>query len=164
MMAYLYELADAYQALLSTDELTEEELATCLNNITGLFNEKAVNIGKVILDLQADTVVIAAEEKRLSERRQARNNRIQNLKSYLAQEMDAVGIDKVKDELFNISLVKNQPSVNILDSESISKQFRRIIPETWEVDKKKILEYFKTFNEAVSGTEIITDKKHVVIK
>ena len=163
-MAHLYELTDAYKQLLETEELTEEELIVCLNNITDLFQEKAGNIGKLVLSLQADTVIIESEIKRLSERKQAVENRSKSLKSYLTQEMEATNMDKIKNELLTISLQKNPPSVFVFSEDIVPSQYWRIIPERKEIDKQTILSVYKEHGNAIPGVEIITDKKHVVIR
>jgi len=163
-MTHLYELSNAYKMLQETDELTQEELNEALNNIGELFSEKASNIGKLTLSLQSDAEAIDSELKRLGQRKQALDNRVKGLKFYLAQEMEATNIDKVKNEVLTISLRSNPPSVNVVDSDSIPTNFRVIIPESWQPDKKAIIEYFKETGLLVGGTEVISDKKHVVIK
>ncbi len=162
-MVKLYELSETYQKLLDTDELTEEELQTCLNNIQGLFDEKATNIGKLILSLQADGNSIGGEVKRLGERGLAILNRIKGLKFYLAQEMEATKTDKVKDELLTITLQKSPPSVQLDNEELIHKDYWKVIPETRQLDKQAILNIYKSGQE-VLGVTIISDKKHVVIR
>ena len=80
MTTHLYELTNAYRMIQDSDELTEEELAQCLNNIKEIFNEKAINIGKLVLSLQADSESVDTEIKRLSARKQAFDNRIKGIK------------------------------------------------------------------------------------
>lgn len=160
----LYEITDTYKRLLDTEELTEEELAECLANVQDLFNDKALNIGKLILSLQAEAEGIDTEIERLARRREAILNRVKSLKSYLTMEMTATRIDKVKDEILTISLVNNPPSVTVFNENVIPENYWRIIPEQREVDKKAILEAYKSSGIPVDGTEIITDKKHVVIR
>lgn len=166
-MTHLYELSDAYRALQETEELTEEELITCLNNVQELFNEKAINIGKLVLSLQADAEGIDTELKRLSERKQAIENRVKGLKFYLAQEMEVTSIDKVKNEILTISLRNSPPSVEVIDEKLIPDDYWREIPSRFEIDKQAILSVYKESSEGVPeipGVKIITSKKHVVIR
>lgn len=163
-MTHLYELSMAYKMLQDTEELTEEELATALANVNELFNEKACNIGKLALSLQADAKAIDTELERLSQRKQAMTNKVNWLKGYLAQEMEVTNTEKIKDELFTISLVSNPPSVQVDNEELIPADYWRIIPETKAVDKQTILANYKETQTVVPGVSIITDKKHILIK
>ena len=163
-MSHLYELSTAYKQLLDTQELNDEECAEAIGNIEELFKDKAINIGKLVLSLEADAEVVNQEITRLSARKTALLNRSKRLKAYLAENMEVTDTPKITHELFNISLVSNPPSVNVFDEKEIPEEYWRIIPETREVDKKAILAVYKDKGEVVSGTEIISDKRHIVIK
>lgn len=163
-MTKLYELSNAYKMLQDTDELTEEELETALGNIKEVFRDKALNIGKLVLSLKSDEDAISSEIKRLSDRKQAVSNRTERIKSYLAQEMEVTNEDKIKDEVITISLVNNPPSVQVVNEEAIPANYWRTIPETKEIDKRSILDEYKESGGIVHGVNIITDKKHILIR
>jgi hypothetical protein len=78
--------------------------------------------------------------------------------------MTVANINKIKGDVLDLSLRANPPSVNIIDNDSIPDDYRKIIPESWQPDKISILKAFKDNGEIVSGCEIITDKKTLVIK
>jgi hypothetical protein len=172
MTVKLYELSDAYRALQETEELTEEELNIALTNIEGLFNEKALSIGRLINEEKAEVEAVKIELERLTARKNTIERRIDGMKNYLTIEMSNAGIDKVKDAVLSISLQKNKPSVKVYDEENVPDKFFREIPAHYEVDKIAILEAYKGmdstdwFSETIPipGVEIITDKKHVVIR
>jgi len=162
-MTTLYELSSAYNALLNTDELTEEELAEALKNIEEIFTTKARSLAKLTLSIQAEAEAVETEIKRLSSRQNALLNKAKGIKSYLLNEMKATEIDKIKDDLFTISLRTSPPSVQVDAEELIPDNFWRIIPEEKAPDKKAILEAHKS-GGIVPGVTIVSDKKYLVIK
>ena len=172
MTEHLYELADRYRFLES--EVRELELTpgddgnqiifAALNAIKDKLDNKVENIGKFILSLKASVAGIEAEEHRLSDRKTAINQRIDWLKNYLLNEMTVAKIDKVKRDIFTVSLRTNPPSVHVLDETIIPKEYQHIIPESWQPDKKDITDHFKATGEIIPGVEIIKDKKSVVIR
>ena len=163
-MTKLYELTQAYQALLDTEELTEEELDSALDSITDLISNKALNVARLILTLQGESITIDNEIKRLNSRKVARENKIKSLKSYLLLNMETTSITKAKDNFVSVTLQPSPPSVVILDVLQIPDSYWRIIPEQKEVDKRGILTTFKEQGKTVPGTEVISTRKHIVIR
>ena len=173
MSQTLYALTDQYRFLLEalanedSGELDPEhlgELSAKLSDTTIDLGEKAENIGKYILSLEADVAAIRTEEERLASRKKSIENKASWLKDYLLREMMTAGIPKIKRELFTVSIRNNPPSVNVIDVEQLPNDFRRIIPETWQPDKKAILEHFKGSGEILPGVEMVVDKKRLEIK
>lgn len=163
-MTKLFELSQAYQALLDTEELTEEEVTLALDNVADLISNKALNIARLVISLQEEVGAIDNETKRLMARKISRENKVKSLKTYLQVNMEAVGIDKAKDNFVSVMLQNNPPSVALIDILQIPDKYWRVIPEQREVDKQNILANFKRTGEVVAGTEIITNKKHIVIR
>ncbi len=163
-MTKLFELTQAYQAILDSDELTPEEIVTCLNNVQDIVSGKALNIARLVITLQEEFDAIDNEIKRLSARKMTRVNKTASLKSYLAQAMEFCQITKVKDNFVSVTLQSNPPAVAIVDMTQIPEVYWRIIPEQREVDRQAILKTYKESGEKVAGTDIVTDKKHVVIR
>jgi len=140
------------------------QLQSALAEVKEKIDDKVENIGKFVLSLSADTDAIKVEEERLASRRKAIDNRISWLKNYLLQEMTVANVDKVKRDVLTVSIRVNPPSVNVITLDDIPTQYRRIIPETWQPDKKTIIDHFKDTGEIVPGVEVVTDKKSIVIK
>lgn len=167
-MPHFYELSTQYQNLLawleSDQPIDENSLRQQLSEVTEQLKEKAENIGKMVLEYEANTVSIDIEITRLSSRKKSLVNKIEWLKSYVQGEMQNAQIDKIPGQILTLSLRSNPPSVKVLDETQIPAQFFRIIPETKEVNKSAILTEFKKTGEIQPGTEIITDKKSLVIK
>ena len=163
-MTKLYELTQVYQSLLDTEELTEEELNRALDSITDLISNKALNIARLVLTLQGESITIDSEIKRLNSRKITRENKVKSLKSYLLLNMEATNITKAKDNFVSVTLQPNPPSVAILDVLQIPDSYWRIIPEQREVDKQSILTTYKEQGKVVPGTEVVTNRKHIVIR
>ena len=167
MAKHLYELTEAY---LDIEKLLDEEYAEQLNiaeSLSGIKDEienKVENIAKLVLSLKADAEVVKTEEERLNKRRKAIENKVEWLKDYLLTEMLAVNVLKVKREVLSVTVQNNPPSVEIHTLDLIPSDYRKVIPETWQPDKKAIIEHFNTTGEIVDGTEVITSKKHIVIR
>ena len=163
----LYELADQYNALkslLEEDGATEEALQSQLQTIGEAFNDKAESIGKLILQLDSDAVAIGEEIKRLTARKQAAERKADWLRNYLLTEMQNAKTDKIKGQLLTVSVRTNPASVNIVNLDLIPIEYRRIIPERFEADKKAILDRAKTTGEIIPGCEIVTDKRSLSVK
>ena len=166
-MAHLYELSDKYQVLmqlLGDEETSEETLKAQAANIEEQFNVKAENIAKAILSMAADAQTLQTEASRLSSRRAQLDKKAEWLKSYLHQEMTASGIKKIEGLLLTLSLRAYPKSVQVINKEDLPKEFHHIIPETWQPDKKAILDHFNSTGEIPPGTEVITDRTTLVIK
>jgi len=165
MTRTLYQLTEAYktiETMLDSEELSSlGDIQGTLDNIKEEIGDKVENITKLVLSLQADAKVIKEEEDRLQARRGAMSNRVAWLKEYMLTEMNTVGIDKIKRELFTVSVQASPPSVEITDLDQLPKQYLRIFVEP---KKKDIIDYFKETGEIISGTNIITGKKHLVIR
>ena len=167
MAVKLYELSERYRVIgnmLETEYETKESIKASLDNIQEDFEDKVESIGKFVLELKGTAEAIKDEEERLSKRRQTIVNNSEWLKNYLLTEMLAIRILKVKRDVITVSVVDNPPSVEVSDASLIPENFQRIIPETREADKKLIIKRFLETGEIIEGTQIITGKKHLVIR
>jgi hypothetical protein len=166
-MPHLYNLTESYRNLISAlenDEPSEDGLKNELTQITTQLSDKAESIAKMIIELESGNVIIQSEIDRLSNHKRVSENKVKWLRDYVLGEMLASGIDKIPGQLLTLSLQKVQPSVVVLNKDEVEERFRRIVPETWEVDKRGILDNFKVTAEIPKGCEIITDKKSLRIK
>ena len=164
---HLYELTAEYRFLeieIEAGDGDTDALQLQLDDIVGQLGDKAENIGKYILSLKADSEAIKTEIDRLATRRKAIDNKAEWLKSYLLSQMIYAEIDKIKKDVLTISVRTNPPSINIENQDEIPTEYRRVIPETWEPDKKAILEHVKATGEIVPGCHIVTDKKSLVVR
>ena len=122
-----------------------------LDNLNMKFLDKVTNIVKFIKNLESYRDAVAAEAKRLSDRKRSFDNRIDWLKNYVKSSMEATQSEKIKYSLFTISVGKSQPSVEVLDIEKVDEQF---IKTKKEVDKTKILDQVKATGVIPEGVNI----------
>lgn len=173
MSLTLYELADQYRLLINkgvdieTGELIEADskaLFKRLDEIKDNIGDKAENIGKLWLELQGESKAVEAEITRLAKHKARFETNSQWLKDYLLRELETAGLEEIKRATVKIAIRTNPPSANITNAEVVPKDYKRHIPESWEIDKKKILDHWKETGREVSGVEIITDKKRIDIR
>ena len=150
----LYELSQNYknlQELLDDETIDQNEILKALNGLEGQFDEKAENIVKVMKSIDADVKGLKDEEKRLSDRRKALENRSIRLKEYLSDSMKAIGREKIKGSVFTLAFQKNPPSLNLIDIDLIDKKyFTESVPV---IDRKMILVALK-YGEIIPGCSI----------
>lgn len=146
----LYELSLAFQDVQNMD-LDPEVMKDTLDSINDAIESKAENIAKLIRNLESDVSAYKEEEDRLKTKRQATENKVKWLKTYLEDNMKLTGKTKFKSGMFNFSIQKNPASVNITDEKIIPGEF--LIPQPPKVDKTSLKEILKRGIE-VPGAEL----------
>ena len=145
-MANIYELKNEFNTLwaILEDELADEDM------ILGAWETaqedlaiKLENCCKYIKNEEAVIAGLKEEEKRLHERRQAKENAIERLKKLMKEAMETAGEKKIVCGTFTTSIQNNAPSV-VMDEqyiENIPAEYLRV--KEPEIDKKKLLEDLK---------------------
>lgn len=146
----LYELSLAFQEVQNMD-LDPEVMKDTLDSIEDTFEIKAENIAKLVRNLESDVSAYKEEEDRLKTKRQAAENKLKWLKTYLEDNMKLTGKTKFKSGTFNFLIQKNPASVNITDEKIIPEEF--LIPQQPKVDKTSLKEILKRGIE-VPGAEL----------
>ena len=146
----LYELSVAFQEVQNMD-LDPEVMKDTLDSIEDAIENKAENIAKLVRNLEADVSAYKEEEDRLKTKRQATENKVKWLKTYLEDNMKLTGKTKFKSGMFNFSIQKNPASVNITDEKAIPEEF--LIQQPPKVDKTSLKEILKRGIE-VPGAEL----------
>lgn len=146
----LYELSLSFQEVQNMD-LDPEVMKDTLDSIEDAIENKAENIAKLIRNLESDVSAYKEEEDRLKTKRQATENKVKWLKTYLEDNMKMTGKTKFKSGMFNFSIQKNPASVNITDEKIIPGEF--LIPQPPKVDKTSLKEILKRGIE-VPGAEL----------
>ena len=142
----LYELSLAFQEVQNM-ELDPEVMKDTLDTI----ENKAENIAKLVRNLESDVSAYKEEEDRLKTKRQATENKVKWLKTYLEDNMKLTGKTKFKSGMFNFAIQKNPASVNITDEKIIPEEF--LIQQPPKVDKTSLKEILKRGIE-VPGAEL----------
>ena len=146
----LYELSVAFQEVQNMD-LDPEVMQDTLDSIEDAIENKAENIAKLVRNLESDVSAYKEEEDRLKTKRQATENKVKWLKTYLEDNMKLTGKTKFKSGMFNFSIQKNPASVNITDEKAIPEEF--LIQQPPKVDKTSLKEILKRGIE-ITGAEL----------
>lgn len=146
----LYELSIAFQEVQNM-ELDPEVMKDTLDSIEDAIENKAENIAKLVRNLESDVSAYKEEEDRLKTKRQATENKVKWLKTYLEDNMKLTGKTKFKSGMFNFSIQKNPASVNITDERIIPEEF--LIPQLPKIDKTALKDVLKNGVE-VPGAEL----------
>ena len=158
----LYELTQNYRNLESLlDNLGEQEGLTiemiheALGKVEDDINTKIENTCKVIKEIEADSIGIDEEIKRLSALKKQKETTVKKLKEYVEFEMDGIGLNKVEGKLFKISFRKSK-AVKITDESKIPKEFIKV--KTTETISKTELGKALKNGEIIEGAELIENK------
>lgn len=156
-MANLYELVNdfkyfekIYNDAESQDEMIEAEKYLIETEVS--LSDKAENIARLIKNFEAERDVFKKEAVRLSEKSRSFDNKVSSLKRYLQDNLEVAGIDKVKGELFTVSLQNNAMSLDINTITHIPAEFKRT-PEPI-VNKRELLRHIKDTGEVFEGVEV----------
>ena len=131
-------------------------MESALSQVEDNIESKSESIAKLVKGIDGDIEALKEEEKRLAKRRKTLENKQNNIKLYLENQLKAMDIDKVKTPLFTISIQKNPPSVHILNEELIPNKYKKT-ETTISISKKDLLEDLK-LGEIIDGAEIKQEK------
>lgn len=147
----LFELTQNYQNVLEiAEQLDAETLRDTLDSIDEAINSKVENTAYVIKQLDANVAAIDTEIKRLQAMKSAQTNNAKNLKLYIQESMEKVGLDKVQGNLIKVSIQNNPQSVKV-DNEEALKEY--MVEQPKKLDKRSLLEDLKQGIE-VYGAEL----------
>src|SRR5262252_10057272 len=151
----LYQLSDDYLRILAVlEEEADEVLEAELGRIAGQITHKAEAIAGLVVQLDGMADLRRAEAKRLRERAEADERHAVRLRTYLMSHMALIGSERIDTARFTVAIRANPPSVEVLDQDQVPEKFRRVVT-TVSIDKKAILEHYRTEGEVVDGVEIV---------
>ena len=139
------------------------DLTKALVDFQGEFNTKALDLGMVYRNIQAEADVYESESKRLADKAKSLNKRAEGLRVYIEQQMELLGLEAIKGDTFSVKFRKLPPLVIIEDLDKIPASYKRIIPLKVEPDKVKLLEDM-TSGIKVEGASLKTDRRKLEIK
>jgi hypothetical protein len=165
-MTALYEITGQFKELAGLQETADEDLAIAIRDtmqgIEAEFNDKALAVSHVILNLDADAAALDQEIDRLQERKRLLANRQRQIKEYLRENMEAAGITKISCPLFTITLAKGREVVAIDDEASLPDDLMRVKTEI-APDKTAIAAKLKA-GEEVPGARLERGQSSIRIK
>ncbi len=145
----LYKLTDDFNALMDIDDPDEVDNAL-LTIVSGDIEKKAENICKLVKMVEASAEAFKTEEKRISERRKALENKADRIRQYMKESLLNANIDKVDAGTFRVSVGLSQGTLIIDDSSSLPAEYMKVV---YEPDKAGIKAAIKK-GGAVPGAHI----------
>lgn len=152
----LYELTDNYLKVLELIENGEEGLEDTLESINDAIELKADGYARIIRNLEANAVALKTEIDRLTNRRRSIENSIDRLKENLKNAMIATGKEKIKTDLFNVTVVNNPVAVNVIDEKLIPEEYFKV-EIIRKLDKLSLRDAIKN-GEEIQGAELTQGK------
>ena len=142
-----------------TGEIDETQLAVYLEQLQLDRKTKIDNIAVYVKNLESEAVAIRAEEKKLKERREAKERKAERLKNYIKTSMLLQGETKFESARVSMAL-RNSKAVVVDESKLESVYFiNKIVPS---VDKKAIREALEA-GILVEGA-MLEERKNLQIK
>jgi len=139
-MASLYDLTSYWLNIYSLEGAeSDDDLKTALDSIEVCIEEKMLNIGYVIKNLEADEKALEDEEKRLKAKRDASKKRIESLKDYVFRSMNAMEKKEIDTTLFKFKIQKNPPKVVVDEENVVGEKYYDTVIET-KLNKKRLKE------------------------
>ena len=159
----LYQITNAFPALMENEEITEENKKQIIEELTVLLQQKSQNIIGYVRNNELTIEAIKTEEKRLSDMRKALENKNSKFKEYVKECMQNNGITKIDTGLGSLSVAKSPISVEIENEDEVPSEFKQEVV-TVKVDKKAIADNFKATGEVPNGVIIHTHNTNLRIK
>lgn len=165
-MSSLYDLTGQFKELAVLMDGADEDLAIAVRDTLGAieaeFNDKALAVSRVILNMDGDMEAVDAEIARLEERKRILSNRKGQIIDYLRENMEAAQITKISCPLFTITLTKGRNSV-VVDDEKLLPDDLVSVKVTTTPNKKAIADQLKAGKE-IKGARLERGKSSVHIK
>ena len=181
----LYDLKPQYAALaelpLEADDGEAETASLCqaVEAIRDEGSERALSLAKVVKCLEAEVRLLEEHTRLLQTKTQARRDRMDYLRKLIRLELEASGLDRVKDPFVTAWLQQSPPSVEVMEEHAIPPEFMRavlrlpyaLVPaelrghlQHLDVDRAAILELAKRTGEVPTGVSVRTGEKHLRIR
>ena len=159
----LYQITNAFPALMESEKITPEDKAKIEEELTILLQQKSQNIIGYTKNIELTINAMKEEEDRIASNRKTLENKLARFKQYVKECMENNGITKIETGLGTLSIAKSPVSVEIVNEEAIPNNFKQEIV-TVKVDKTKIKENFKETGEIPDGVNIVTTNTNLRIK
>ena len=144
------------------DELSADEVKDTFDLIEGAFNDKAVSLVAVTLNMGYDVKVIKDEIKRLQARVKSIESKQNSMRDYLKYNMQKSGISNIKCPMFSITLAKGREIVEVNDSSLVPSDYVEI-DVVEKVDKRKLLADLKEGKD-IPGCSLVRSDVSLRIK
>mgnify|MGYP003655417833 CR=1 FL=1 len=157
----LYELTRDIEEINSLVEAGDIEASDAIDTLDGMklaVKEKGLNITALVLNEEASISALKEAEEKIALRRKKKQKKIEWLKSYLLDGMEANGISKIECPDFVVSLAKCPPKVELIEDA------QKLLVDKWgdrfvrtkvvvSVDKQELQQALKA-GEEISGARL----------
>lgn len=154
----LYNITNKFVELMDKaqeGELAEEEYNQLGEEIALELQNKGTSIVGYALNEMVLIDAMDAQIKRLQDMKKARQNKLDNFKKYVKENMERLNLSKLETELGTISIQKSpKATVEILDEEKVPNKYKKIVQEI-KIDKTAIAQDAKETGEAIEGTRVL---------
>ena len=133
----LYEIAPAFALIADQDELTSDDLDR-LDELNLALKDKVVNIAALTDNLESFIELCSKEQKRITARKKAAENKVACLNDYIKYGMTVAGVDKIEVGTRTVSLQTNPPKLIIDDENIVPPKYFIIVPQSLRIDKAEI--------------------------
>lgn len=153
----LYELTDAYAALLNEYDAAEDdarraEVLAMIDQVQDDIGDKAEAYARIMKNLQADAEAFKAEAKRLAMKQKAAEGAVEGLKQRLMDAMRMVQATEIRTSIGKWKVQLNPPSCKVIEPDRVPEAYR--IPQPDAIDRQGILRWYKETGELLPGVEI----------
>lgn len=159
----LYQITNAFPALMESEEITEENKKQIKEELTVLLQQKSQNVIGYVRNNELTIEAMKTEEKRLSDMRKALENKNNKFKEYVKECMENNGFTKIDTGLGSLTIAKSPISVEIENEDEVPDEFKQEVV-TVKIDKKAIADNFKATGEVPNGVKIHTNNTNLRIK
>jgi hypothetical protein len=126
MSLHLYEITEQFRQLnelAESDDIPPEVIRDTLESIEGDFDDKAINVAKFILNLEASAENINAAAKSMTARAKRMEARAESLRQYMLFNFQALSKKKLTSEWFDLVVKNNTPAVAVDDINQVPAEF-----------------------------------------
>jgi hypothetical protein len=149
---------EAYGMLYSCADMPQEAINDTLESIEVEINDKALNIARMIKNLEANALAIKNAEDDMAERRRYIENKIKSLKSYLFFNLSNVEFTSIDAPDISIKKGRVSESVIIDNQKLIDKKY---IKTKEEPNKEEIKKDLKNGVE-IPGARLETKQNYII--
>ena len=151
----LYQLEGNLMQVINLAESADEQDSKLYNDTIDSLQEsiasKAVDYGKVILQLKADQKQLKEKIAKDQERLSALNSNLKKLQNTLQQGLEMAGKERIKDLDISIWFQNNPPHVEYTDANEVPEKF---INHTTSIASKDVIAAIKA-GEDVPGAKLV---------
>jgi hypothetical protein len=118
----LYEITrdlDELNGFIEDGTIQESDAIDTLDSMKLALKQKVINITALVLNEESDIGALKEAEERIAKRRKTKQRKIDWLKGYLLDGMEANGISKIECPDFVVSLAKCPPRVELINDAQI---------------------------------------------